>query len=322
MVDRSDLGTPNFDFEPVLLLGRRKQSGLLEVCSLPLHEDTFEALREPCVRAWEGLANRSALTFQPHGHLETDECYVIEVDELPQKPKGRRPRKRPDDRPMQHADLLKAVQEADEHEAPANVIRSYDFNFYVIVFRDMEGAPLGFVRRISPTKALDASRNFFRVDHGSLKHVKTPDFAVDNMVDLIVLADRIVVLTASALDYLLKDVKLTFQRVPALAAMFRERLKPLGLTREAGDALEEVCQRSMRGARRLEEWGDGPGSQGLDAVDVRTAFNEQGLESLVTDSKLHFDEANVVDVLDCLTGRLYGDPLSGERRRAEKYSRR
>lgn len=312
----------DFEDDPVLLVGVRKQSGKIAAFRVETHEDTFPALRTPCELAWSEYAQAAKYEFQPYGALEPGEAYVIETEDLPKKREGRRPTKNPDSRPLVEAALLSVISEADSHEVlSAATLASTDFNFYAICYRDEHDALIGFVRQASPQRTLKAGFKYFAYND-TLRSVQTPALAIDTAIDLIVGPDELGILRASAAKGLLTDVRLAFEEVPEHLAALKKKLVGLKISDESLAALETVSRRSVRAARRLQEWADGPGANAQDVNLVTQAFADRGLGGLFHNGGMTFGEGEVNDFLDCLVGRLYGDALSGEERRADRYSRR
>lgn len=326
MPDGGNQGTvPNFAADPTFLVGRKKSSGLFETFRVDIHQDTFDAFRDPCLDAWARCDGGGfARPYQPYGDLEADEYFVLPIGDLPERKQGRRPAPgQADTRPSEAASLVRMVADAVDHKVlTAAALPEVNLNFYAICFRSVDDtATIGFVRQCSPHKALRAGHRYF-VFGQKLKRLAEPDLVIDPSIDIVVTVDELKVLRRQAVDSLLLDVKMVFAEVPKNAASLRAHLAGLNVTDDAIAAVQSLCGRNTRGAKRLFEWSSGPGSAAPNARRLRSALREHGLDRLLSTGVLDFDESDVHDVLDCLSDRLYAGSITGELRRADRYSSR
>lgn len=320
------MSTPNFDLDPILLIGSRAASGDLDVYRVETDQTVGEALTTVSRDAWATGNERERMDYHPHSDIEADECFVLPAETAPTRPIGRKPRAQPDNRPQRAASLWQAIALASEHDRvlPADILAVAP-TFYAICIPCDDGSTVGFVRNSSPTRALGKGRVLLGMvglgGRDRLSRVAEPSLSLDATIDIIVTPDEILAMSRVALERLLSDVKLMQSSVPINMVALGSFLRKVKIDADSITVIEHACKSGQRASGRLAELAKVDATLLTKSV-ITKALRGHGLGSLITPAGLRVTERDVADLLDCLTGRLYEDVISAEKRRAVRYAPR
>jgi hypothetical protein len=159
-----------------------------------------------------------------------------------------------------------------------------------------------------------------------MNSVEHPDFALREGADLVVGSEGTAILTNFAFESLLGDVGVTFQDVKRDMALLRRALsKSIKLTVKAEHALQAEASRTRTNAKRLRLLPERLKLITLTPRKLRMSLAAHKINpALVLDNnnEFSFDQKGVEVFLDAIEGRYFEDDLGGEKRRADRYSKR
>lgn len=332
------------DGDPRLILGWRRYGTRIAAARVDLHEDTFDTLTELCKKSLISLDAASSRTYEPYAQIEFgEEYFAIQVDELPTK---KRPRRQRSDSTTESAnasasdmevvevsskvavikaDLLHILENVDNLEAmDAGNISTHNFNFYAICWKSDAGTT-SFVRKSNPRKMLSHGNRYFQYGD-TLKRVSQPDLVLDDWIDIVIHNDIVAVRAPEAFKVLMADVGVVLQDVPEYVdSVSSALLETVPLSPASQDALRRVAGRRTSLASRLHVLQERIHALDLDAKNIRAAAERHVDDvSLILDENDNFvfDDSSVPVFLDLVEGRLFEDDFTGERRRADRFSRR
>jgi hypothetical protein len=327
-------GWPSIDFDrdPRMILGFRSRSRRLDGRRMDVHEDAFADLRTVCEPTADQLRAATARPYEPFAQLEpTEEYFRVEIDDLPQRPPPRRRGRRQDDgnRTAAHkdldgtADLVRLVRSVDQLE-PLGGLDDAAYTFYAICW-PVDGGFVGFVKKHDPRRALTAGRRWFQYGD-ALRHAEPPDLVLESDIDIVVTSDFVATRNPTAFKHLLNDVQVVLAGVPADVKAVRRRLqRTMPLSGNAAKALEQAARQRVSYARRLNLLPDRIKAIQVDVAKLRKELQAVGVPAgrlLGADEGFDFGVDDVGVFLDVLEARYFDDRLGGERRRADRYSRR
>lgn len=323
---------PDLGAGPQLLMGWRK-GNRLHGGYVPVHEDVAPELRGICDRATTAISSREQRTYEPDAHLEKNEQYfLLSIGDLPEPSSRRRshPQLASDGQLPSElaavADLIALIRAPHLPQISATQLREGSFHFYAMVW-SVDGAEgiVAFVKKADPVLTLESGRVFFQFGD-TLKRVDRPDLALYDDIDVVVTPERVFALNQTAFERLFTDVKVVLQDVPERVADISKALQSVApMTAAATAALLQRSRTRVSYASRLRRLVPRLSTLSITPDKVRDAIERHGDDPsrvLNDNNQFEFGEAEVGMFLDILEGRWFEDDLSGERRRADRYSKR
>lgn len=295
--------------DPRLLVGG--PAGNPEVRRVDMHVEVADVLRKVTLGVLDDLTNKTMRPYEAFAALEDDEAYEIAMGSAPAD--------------LSTAALIDAVVHSHAIQPiSAQELHQRRLTFYAICWGEAGTPGLALVRRLNPQRVIKPGHWFFAY-HDVLRSVEQPTFMLDDRADLVIQADRIVMLNEVAGRGLLADINLAQSKV---SEHFTQIATTLGRDSFSDTARELFARAGQRVtvARRLAwiaETLRGKSIPGATlAAKAREDFDD-GAELVDERGKIVVsDPARVTDVLEILEGRLFSDPISGEHRRADRMSRR
>ena len=329
--------------DPRLIVGRRKQSGLIDCHRIEIHQDTFVEFRGIAQAAIDRLASSTRRPYAHFGALDEDEFFALDIAAIPRRAIRRRRRDRvrgesavPLESP--HAPMaealapgsdelaaaLRMVADADSHPVlPGNELRSdLKLNLYLIAF-PVESGFVGFIRKTGPQRLINPGYRYFQYGD-TLRRVERPDLVFDDRVDIVIGPEEVAILSVSAVQVLFTDVRLVMasvaDNVSRVVGEFEEHLPLSGGSERL---LREACGRGPRTAKRIDDLVRFRLSEvSLDPPSLMDALATHELSGLILDGELNLNEASIPTFFDFLEGRLFHDDHTQEARRADRFSSR
>jgi hypothetical protein len=165
-----------------------------------------------------------------------------------------------------------------------------------------------YVRRQSPVK-LARKRLFAAVFDGPITALQTPVLAFDDYIDVIIDAERIVVLNSKGFESLFRDSEAVLEAVPKWVGELRGHV---GFSDESGDILSVAVRRNSFHRNKLLAILDSEYVDTLTPKRIRKRMKQHGLnhEELLVDDVLQITEENLGDVLKLLNEDLYKGDFS------------
>lgn len=316
--------------DPVLLLGWR-EGNRLHAATVPVHDQATPELREICSRAIDEINSRDERPYEQTAQLEANEQYFsIAIGDLPAPSTRRRKhsqlvvdKKLPEELDGL-ADALALIKAETLDQLHAGRLKQGRFTFYAIVWTQ-DGGRTAFVRKADPVKTIRQGAVFFRYGD-QLKTVEKPDMALFATIDIVITPDRILALDQPAFQHLFSDIGLLLQDVPERVVEISDELaKAIPMTPAATAALLTRSKTRVSYASRLRQLVPRLKAGEFTPQKVREAITKHGEDPkvlLTDDDRFEFTEEQVGPFLDLLEGRWFEDDFSGERRRADRYSKR
>jgi hypothetical protein len=321
---------PVIDFvqDPRLLVGRRTSRKRLDAQRIRLDRAVFGELRLLCEPTLRLLGSAREREYEQFAELEFDEeFFSLDISDLPTRPTTS-PSLTDDPGSPENdtADLVRLVRTVD---ALSEITRAEmdrgGYTFYAICWPHDE-TMIGFVSKTNPMTTLQPGLRYFQFGD-VLRAVTHPDLALKDGSDIFVGPDRLAIFRPTAFTALLGDVGVIFDSAPANVKALKAALGgSIPMTDGACVAVLLSAQRLISYARRLRALPARLASlPALDAPVLRKSLKKHGIDAeiLIDGSGCFSFESDQVDLfLDVLEGRYFEDDLGGERRRADRFSRR
>jgi hypothetical protein len=298
-----------------------------------LQKDVFSELAALCQPTVNKLQNYKERRFERFAALDDEEYFWYEHAALPKHERSGKPGKgaptvgeegapaAEDDT----ADLVWLVKHVDGLEpADRDRLDEGGFSFYAICWPH-GGSMIGFVSRTNPVATLKPGMRYFQYGD-AMTAARRPDFALKEGADLVVGAEGTAILSPYSFDTLLGDVGVWTDQVKKDLATARTLLADsISLTSGAAEALQAEASRTRANAKRLRFLLDRLKAISLEAASLRSSLVRHGVDPdllLDANGQFSFRREGVPLFFDAVEGRYFEDDLSGERRRADRYSTR
>lgn len=318
----------DFSRDPRLLAGWRRSNKRLDAVRFGLDQNVFSDLRALCEPTVAFINSAQAREYEQFAALEANEQYfTYDISDLPQHP------------PIgtslvadeavgvdDTADLVRLVRTVDAL-TPINrdEMGDHKFSFYAICWT-AGSTMIGFVSKRDPVVSLTPGVRFFQFAN-TLRQADTPDLALQESTDIVVMADEVAILRPSAFTTLMSDVGVAFQRVPGDVKKVKKSLaSTVPLLPGSEMAIANKAGRLLSFARRLSALPERIGQlEGLDASSLRKTMRTHSVDPralLDQNGNLSFGDDEVDLFFDVIEGRYFEDELGKERRRADRFSQR
>ena len=329
--------------DPRLIVGRRKQSGLIDCYRIEIHEDTFVDFRDIAQATIGRLEGSTRRDYAHFGALDEDEYFAIDTASIPRRMAGRRRTRHVGDEPTvptgipralatedsapgvgELAAALRMIADADSHPVlSANDLRNdLKLTLYAICF-PIDSGFVGFIRRSGPQRSISPGYRYFQYGD-TLKRVEHPDFVFDDRIDIVIGSEELAILSVSAVQVLFADVRLVTEsvaeNVSRVVNVFKEHLP---FSDGSKQLLDDICSKGPRTAKRLDDLVRFRLSEiSLDPTALMEVLTMHKLSDLIRDGRIVLDESSIPDFFDFLEGRLFHDDHTQEARRADRFSSR
>lgn len=307
--------------DPRMLVGWREPHRRLNALRVRLHQDVFSELADLCKPAVDRIQNYKERPFENFAALDDNEYFWYTHAELPRH-------KSQEDTPTiegDTADLVRLVHSVDLlEEATRDNLDEVGFSFYSICWPH-RNSMMGFVSRTNPASTLKPGYRYFQYGN-TMKVVEHPDFALKEGADLVIGAEGTAILAPYSFEMLLGDVGVSFDHVKKDIATIKIALaQKIKMTSAAEEALLAEASRTRSNAKRIRLLSDRLATINLNAVLLRNYLTKHSEDpDLVLDENddLAFDQKSVSIFLDAVESRFFEDELGGEKRRADRFSKR
>jgi hypothetical protein len=304
------------DGAPLVLLGRKTSSKRIQVRRLDVHRDAQPELRALCRPVAEAVGSGVSRPFERSAALDEDEFFSVTVDDLPALGHGRE----------QSASLLAGISNPAGADAISlDQIARFNPRLWAIVFP----GPLAFVRKANPIRICKPGFRYFSYGD-ALRSVQAPDLALDERIDMVIDHERVLIRNVDAFLDLFSDIGVAVADVPANLKRVVDQLhgtlnftpETLEILTSAGQRLVSIAKRVQLLPERLPRVQDKLADHRFVTemlrkhdIDRAKLFDRNGRVSLT-------DTTAVKQFLDLLEGRYFVDDLTGDRRRADRFSTR
>lgn len=316
--------------DPRMLVGWREPHRRLNALRVKLHQDVFGELADLCRPAVDRIQNYRERLFENFAALDDYEYFWYSHFDLPKHqlakiPQARISQEKTPSIEDDTADLVRLIHSVDAlEEATRDDINDAGFSFYSICWPH-RNSMMGFVSRTNPTSTLKPGHRYFQYGN-TMRAAEHPDFALKEGADLVIGAEGTAILAPYSFEILLGDVGLSFDHVKKDIATIKMALgKKIKMTSVAEEALLAESSRTRSNAKRIRLLSDRLAAINLNGVKLRNYLIKHDEDpDLVLDENddLAFDQKGVNIFLDAVESRFFEDELGGEKRRADRFSKR
>jgi hypothetical protein len=316
--------------DPILVVGLRGTGDRLESYRVTLDRNVHPELRRVVDETIERISGMDPVEYTPYVEPQADEYLTLDASSLvltieTADEDGVRTRR------QQTAELAALVQRADvlpELGAGQLIERLDKFRVQAICLR--AGTDLvGFVTKATARQVMKRSAIPLGKDDSNdrFKRLSRPEVVLEGDVHAIVMPSEVAILNKAQFQFLVGDVGLVAQYAPAQVKRIASRLKARGIPLSAATtaAIEAKAIASVQVAKRLDAF-----AERVEQIDVTLIANGGGFRAqelqpddfVNADGEIECDTDRVVELLDALEGRFFGDAFSPEKRRADSFRRR
>lgn len=307
-----------------LVLGWRKATRI-HAGRLNLDRAMDRELRQRAQAALAQIGARTVRTYDPAGHLEEDEVFLLTVDQLPGRPVRRRRGSQTRDGDHNEDDQVEASELIDLLRSPGHLdaippdsVRGQAFLFYAAIFTDRNGS-IAFLKRHNAGAVLKAGR-LLGLFGDVVTRIEDPVLVFEPDFDLVIDGDELAALKANALPRLFVDLEVAAAAVPAhLAELDTSGLK---FASDTLDAIAAACSKRRLLAGRLQSLVQANHLPTLTVEMVRAYVVglEEDPERFIVGDEIFVSEEDVASLLDVLDQRHYRGGYDYLLRRADRNS--
>lgn len=273
-----------------------------------VHTDISSEFRKIAAQTIEELKNRASEKWTPEAEISSHsylECDIHEIDGSPTLTN------KPDSLflpTLQSAEKLDEIQSRD--------IENKRLSIYGFVIGE-PGKRFVFIRRANPRRGLSGGK-IYSLFSDALHKVTDPVLAFDSLIDLVIVEDRLLVLSQTAFAMLFRDNDALKQLVPKWGKTIMTQTK---INESTIELMVESALRDSRHRQRLESIATRGHLEKIDQDTLRIAMIDCGLDPL-----LHFNsadeliatESEIPRFLYFLNEDLFAGSISGENFRVDK----
>jgi hypothetical protein len=325
---------------PLLVIGLRDERRQLAGFRVNVDNNVHADLKRVAADALAAVQGMKRVPYTPYVGREEGEYLAIDPKSLVPKPVSKRATNAADaalsDGPVTEAEETAAltwiVRRADYLDSigAGELLERPEDSFYLqIICLTTSPERIGFVtktnaRKVMKRSAIPLGKND---KNDRLKKITNPELVLEADVHAIVAPHEIAVLNKTQFQFLVSDTLLVASHVPAQVTAIAKKFSTRGLklSKATKDALQAEAQSSIRVARRLDAFSNR--IDDLDTSRIKSGAGFTASDLIPADfvnpkGEIECAPDRVVDLLDALEGRFFGDPFSPEKRRADSFRRR
>lgn len=315
--------------DPILVVGLRpatKVQSFRLVLDKSLHPEILAVAQN----ALAETAGRTAIPYTPYVDVADDEYLALAPSALTTtRTVASRKAGAPPTQKQRTAALWEALQKADSLPtigARQLLARAEELYYQAICFHDANGVIIAFVTKTNARQVLKRSLIPLGIDNAKdrFKKIDRPAIVLESDIHAILETGEIAILNRTQFQFIVGDISLVSQYAQAQVALITTALKRHGIPFEAatGRALEAKAADSVAVAKRLDAFYERVAQIDVTLVRNGKGFRDQNLER--TDfvnpkGELSCKPERIIELLDALEGRYFGDSFSEEERRADRF---
>ncbi len=313
--------------DPILVVGVRPRS-TLEGYRVVVDKNVHPDLRKVANGALERVAHMDAIPYTPYVDPGDDEYLSLDPTTLTISADGDGA---PATQKQQTARLLELVQNADTLPTigAKQLIARIDELYFQAICLHASPPIIAFVTKTIGRQVMKRSAIPLGLDNATdrFKSITRPELVLEGEVHAIMASAEIAILNRPQFQFLVGDVALVGQYVPAQVKLIGSRLKKHGipLSANTSKAIEARATRSVQLAKRLDAF-----LERIDQIDVARITNGRGFSAqdlkkkdfVNANGELDCAEDSVIELIDALEGRFFDDGFSTEKRRADRFRKR
>jgi hypothetical protein len=316
--------------DPILVVGLRSGEdveGYRVIVDVDLHPSLIEVAENALAR----VAKMEAVPYTPYVNPGEDEylsldpaALTIAIDgedadsedvETPGSQKEQTARLR---RTIEHADTLPTI-------GAKNLIERIGDLYFQAVCMHCSPSVIGFVTKTSARQVIKRSGiPLGRDSTDRFKKITRPELILEGEVHAIMASEEIAVLNKPQFQFMVGDIGLVSQYVPAqmsrIGAQLAKHQMPLSVATQA--AIEAKAIDSIQLAKRLDAFAARIEQIDVARVTSGSGFTGQDLkkaEFVNANGELDCAPDRVLELIDALEGRFFSDAFTGDPRRADHF---
>lgn len=324
----TDWKTVELSGDPILVVGLRHRSNV-EGYGLIVDKNVHASLRAAANAALERVAGMQAIPYTPYVEPGDDEYLSLDPSTLtildPTADNDA-----PTSQARQTARLAEIVQNADTLPTigAKQLLDRVDELYLQAICLHASPPIIAFVTKTIGRPVLKRSAIPLGRDDATdrFKSISRPELVLEGDVHAIMAPAEIAVLNRPQFQFLVGDIGLVGQYVPAQMKLITSRFKKRGipLSANTGKALEARAAGSVQLAKRLDAF-----LERIDQIDLARITNGRGFTAqdlkkrdfVNADGELECADDRVLELLDALEGRFFDDGTT-EKRRADRFRKR
>ena len=315
--------------DPILVVGLRPKTKLVGY-RVTVDKNVHPHLRKVADDAMALVKKLTAIDYTPYvepgdgEYLKLDPSWLT-VTKTRTNPSGTTSQK------QQTAQLLQIIENADTLPplgAKALTQRLDEFVLQAVCLH-VGTDVVGFVTKGNAGRVIKRSAIPLGFDDNNdrFKSVSRPEVILEGDSHAIMAPGEIAILNATQFQFLVGDIGLVEEYAPAqvkvIAQSFQSRGVPLSASTAA--ALAAKAKASKQLAKRLDAFNERVLRLDVARITDGKGFTHQGLKKadfVNKNGEIECADGRVVELLDALEGRFFGDGFSDEQRRADRFRKR
>jgi hypothetical protein len=325
----TDWATIELTGDPILVVGLRR-GPTIEGYRLIVDKNVHADLRKIADQALERVADMEAIPYSPYVEPGDDEYLSLEPATLTVTVAAADDGG-PASQAQQTARLAEIVQNADTLPTigAKQLLARVDELYFQAICLHASPPIIAFVTKTIGRPVLKRSAIPLGLDDATdrFKSISRPELVLEGEVHAIMTPTEIAVLNRPQFQFLVSDIGIVGQYVPAQLKLIARRLKQHGvpLSVKTGKAIEAKATASVQLAKRLDAF-----LERIDQIDVGRIANGRGFTAQDLKKKdfvnakgeLDCADQRVLELIDALEGRFFDDGFTTEKRRADRFRKR
>ncbi len=325
----TDWKTIQLTGDPILVVGLRRAS-TVEGYRLIVDKSVHADLRKVGDQSLERVARMEPIPYTPYVEPGDDEYLSLDPVTLTVAA-ATDGNGGPASQAQQTARLAEIVQSADTLPtvgAKQLLARVEELYFQAIC---LHASPriIAFVTKTIGRPVLKRSAIPLGLDDATdrFKSISRPELVLEGEVHAIMAPGEIAILNRPQFQFLVGDIGLVSQYVPAQIKLITSRLKKHGipLSAETGKAIAAKATASVQLAKRLDAFLERIAQIDVNRVANGRGFTAQDLKKkdfVNAKGELECADDRVLELIDALEGRFFDDGFTTEKRRADRFRMR
>ena len=315
--------------DPILVVGLRHGSKV-EGYRVVVDKNVHPALRKVADDAVKRVAEMEAIPYTPYVEPGDDEYLSLDPATLTISATAERG-DAPASQKQQTARLLQIVQDADTLPTigAKQLIARLDELYFQAVCLHASPPIIGFITKTIGRHVIKRSAIPLGLDNTTdrFKSISRPELVLEGEVHAIMAPNEIALLNRPQFQFLVSDIGLVAQYVPAQIKLIASRLKKHGvpLSAKTSKAIEANATDSVQLAKRLDAFLERIEQIDVTRIGSGSGFTAQDLKKkdfVNAKGELDCAEDRVLELIDALEGRFFDDGFTTEKRRADRFRKR
>jgi hypothetical protein len=315
--------------DPILVVGLRSGSKI-EGHRVVVDRNVHPPLRKVADDALGRVGAMKAISYTPYVDPGDDEYLSLDPATLTISVRADGDGG-PTSQKQQTAQLLHTVQNADTLPTigAKQLITRLDDLYFQAVCLHTSPAIVSFVTKATGRQVIKRSAIPLGMDNVTdrFKSVSRPELVLESEVHTVMAPGEIAILNRPQFQFMVGDIGLVAQYVPAQIRLIGTRLKNHGipLSTATSRAIEAKATDSVQLAKRLDAF-----LERIDEIDVARITSGRGFSAQDLKKKdfvnakgeLECEPGRVLELIDALEGRFFDDGFTSEKRRADRFRKR